>query len=88
MVHAAVRHLLGSLPARVKSPTASREASIGENCDPEEEGILGGMTTPARITLGGSYAAEQAGLGEFSPLSVTRVQSPRAAESKTRRPPP
>jgi hypothetical protein len=63
----------------VKSPTASRGASIGENCDPEEEeeeeGIFGAMTTPARMTVGWSYATEQADPGEFSRLPVTRVQS-------------
>lgn len=71
----------------MKSPTASRGASIGENCGPEdeeeegeeeeeeEEGIFGAMTTPARMTVGWSYATEQADPGEFSRLPVTRVQS-------------
>lgn len=58
----------------VKSPTASRGASIGENCDPEEEGISGGMTTPARVTVGWSYATEHAGPGEFFWLTVIRVR--------------
>ena len=43
--------------------------------DPEEEGIFGAMTTPARMTVGWSCATEQAGPGEFSRLPVTRVQS-------------
>ena len=54
---------------------AGRGASIGENCDPEEEGIFGAMTTPARMIVGWSCATEQAGPGEFSRLPVTRVQS-------------
>jgi hypothetical protein len=54
---------------------AGRGASIGENCDPEEEGISGAMTTPARMTVGWFYATEHAGPGEFSRLPVTRVQS-------------
>jgi hypothetical protein len=46
-------HLRGSQPARWKSPTASPGASIRENCDSEEEeGIFGGMTVPARMTVG------------------------------------
>jgi hypothetical protein len=38
----------------VESPTASRGASIRENCDSEEEEeeIFGGMTVPARMTVG------------------------------------
>jgi hypothetical protein len=39
----------------VESPTASPGASIWENCDSEEEeeeGIFGGMTVPARMTVG------------------------------------
>ena len=66
----------GQPACQVKSPTASRGAGIGENCDPEEGGgIFGAMTTPARMTVGRSYATEQAGPGEFSRLPVTRVQS-------------
>lgn len=46
-------HLRGSQPARWKAPTASPGASIRENCDSEEEeGIFGGMTVPARMTVG------------------------------------
>jgi hypothetical protein len=76
----------------VESPTASPGASIWENCDSEEEeeeeeGIFGGMTVPARMTVGGFCATEQAGGGGFFRLTVTRVQF-LWQESKTRRPPP
>jgi hypothetical protein len=41
----------------VESPTASPGASIRENCDSEEEEeeeeeVFGGMTVPARMTVG------------------------------------
>jgi hypothetical protein len=60
----------------VKSPTASRGASIGENCDPEEEeGIFGAMTTPARMTVGWSYATSKPAR-ESSPGSLSPASSP------------
>jgi hypothetical protein len=45
----------GQSACPVESPTASPGASIWENCDSEEEeeeGIFGGMTVPARMTVG------------------------------------
>jgi hypothetical protein len=46
-------HLRRQSACPVESPTASPGASIRENCDSEEEeGIFGGMTVPARMTVG------------------------------------
>ena len=68
----------GQSACPVKSPTASPGASIGENCDPEEEeeeeGIFGRDDDPGAHDRGGSYLTEQAGPGEFFRLTVTRVQ--------------
>ena len=74
----------------VKSPTASRGASIGENCDPEEGGG-GDLRRDDDPGAHDRWVVLRDGAsrpGRVLPAPCHPRPVPRAAQSKTRRPPP